>query len=126
MKSYNKHKAACDAAGAALIYDEVQCGIGRTGSIFAFEGMNAPVPDILTLAKPLGGGLPCAATLFNQRLASKITPGVHGTTFAGNATVAAAAVDSLARLAQPDLLRNVVAKGERLVSSLSKLGVRKK
>ncbi|HKC24822.1 MAG TPA: acetylornithine/succinylornithine family transaminase [Thermoanaerobaculia bacterium] len=72
-----------DATGAALVFDEIQCGLGRTGSLFAFQRVNV-LPDLLTLAKPLGGGLPLGVVLVNDRIAAAIKPGQHGTTFGGN------------------------------------------
>jgi N-acetyl-gamma-glutamyl-phosphate reductase common form len=109
-------RRVCDDVGAALIYDEVQCGLGRSGSVFGFQQLGAPAPDMLTLAKPIAGGLPAGAVLVGDRIAKHITPGAHGSTFAGNAIVMAAALDTVRRVTQPDLLRSVTAKGERLVA----------
>jgi predicted acetylornithine/succinylornithine family transaminase len=73
----------CDATGAVLVFDEIQCGLGRTGKLFAFEWAGV-VPELVTMAKPLGGGLPLGAVLVNERVASLVRPGHHGTTFGGN------------------------------------------
>ena len=75
-------RAACDEHGAALIYDEVQCGLGRTGTLWAYEDAGV-VPDILTSAKALGGGLPIGAVICGPRYADVLEPGDHGSTFAG-------------------------------------------
>jgi acetylornithine/succinyldiaminopimelate/putrescine aminotransferase len=72
-----------DRTGALLIFDEIQCGLGRTGHLFAFQ-KSGVVPDIVTLAKPLGGGLPLGAVLVGPALQGVIKPGHHGTTFGGN------------------------------------------
>ncbi|MBZ0276107.1 MAG: acetylornithine transaminase, partial [Anaerolineae bacterium] len=75
-------RALCDQYGALLIFDEVQCGMGRTGTLWAHEATGV-TPDIMTLAKPLAGGLPIGAILMTERVASAMHPGEHGTTFAG-------------------------------------------
>ena len=72
-----------DRSGAILVFDEIQCGLGRTGSMFAFQ-KSGIVPDIVTLAKPLGGGLPLGAVLTGEALEGCVKPGHHGTTFGGN------------------------------------------
>src|SRR5256714_10191752 len=91
----------------ALIFDEIQCGLGRTGYLFAYE--NAGVtPDMLTLAKPLAGGLPMGAVLVTEEIGATIQPGDHGTTFGGGTPVATAAGHRLDRLpepARPELVR---------------------
>ena len=82
---------ACDAVGAALVFDEVQTGMGRTGSLWAYEQVGV-VPDALTTAKALGGGLPIGALVTGERLEGVFAPGDHGSTFAGGPVVAAAAL----------------------------------
>ena len=82
-------RAACDAHGAALIFDEVQCGLGRTGTLWAYEHSGV-VPDALTIAKALGGGLPIGALITGERLADVFAPGDHGSTFAGGPVSCAA------------------------------------
>ena len=75
-------REACDRVGAALVFDEVQCGVGRTGSLWAYE-QTGVVPDAMTLAKGLGGGMPIGALVIGARLAGVFAPGDHGSTFAG-------------------------------------------
>ena len=113
----------CDACGAALIFDEVQCGLGRTGTLFAAE-RSGVVPDIYTLAKPLGGGLPMGAILVTDRVAAAMAPGDHATTFGGGPFVATVALDVLRTVAEPDFLADVRAKGEWLDGRLNALAAR--
>lgn len=89
-----------------LIFDEIQCGLGRTGHLFAYEGTGV-VPDILTLAKPIAGGLPMGAILLTEAVASALEPGEHGTTFGGGPFVASVAQHVLERLSDPALLAHV-------------------
>ena len=84
-------RSACDAVGAALVFDEVQTGIGRTGSLWAYE-QTGVVPDAMTLAKGLGGGLPIGALVIGPRLQDVFAPGDHGSTFAGGPVVSSAAL----------------------------------
>ena len=94
----------------ALIFDEIQCGLGRTGYLFAYENAGA-TPDMLTLAKPLAGGLPMGAVLVSEEIGATIQPGDHGTTFGGGPLVAAVASHVLDRLSDPLLLKNVRENG---------------
>jgi predicted acetylornithine/succinylornithine family transaminase len=94
----------------ALIFDEIQCGLGRTGRLFAYEHFNVE-PDILTLAKPIAGGLPMGAVLVSDAIAATIKPGDHGTTFGGGPFVASVANYVLSRLTDPALLRTVAENG---------------
>ena len=110
----------CDASGCALIFDEVQCGLGRTGTLFASEASGV-VPDMLTLAKPLGGGLPMGAILVNDAIASTLAPGDHATTFGGGPFVATVALDVLRTISDPDFLAGVRTKGEWLGARLNRL-----
>jgi acetylornithine/N-succinyldiaminopimelate aminotransferase len=87
----------CRKRGALLVADEIQCGLGRTGKLFAHQHAGI-VPDILTLAKPLGGGLPLGAVLLREELASEIKPGDHGSTFGGNPVALAASMAVIDRL----------------------------
>lgn len=105
------------AHDAVLIFDEVQCGIGRTGSLFAYE-QTGVTPDIVTLAKPLAGGLPMGATLVNERIAAAIKPGDHATTFGGGPLVSTVASAVFETIAQPDFLAEVQRKGKVLSSAL--------
>nr|AZL41242.1 mitochondrion N-acetylornithine aminotransferase [Ceanothus thyrsiflorus] len=103
-------RAACDEAGALLVFDEVQCGLGRTGYLWAHEAYGV-FPDIMTLAKPLAGGLPIGAVLVTERVASAIAHGDHGSTFAGSPLVCSAALAVLDKISKPDFLSSVSKKG---------------
>ncbi len=94
----------------ALIFDEIQCGLGRTGKLFAYEHFGVE-PDLLTLAKPLAGGLPMGAILVSSPIATTIKPGDHGTTFGGGPFLASVANYVLARLSDPELLMHVEQTG---------------
>jgi acetylornithine/N-succinyldiaminopimelate aminotransferase len=113
-------RAACDRAGAALVFDEVQCGMGRTGTLWAYEQLGV-LPDAMTLAKGLGGGMPIGALVIGPRLAGVFEPGDHGSTFAGGPVAAAAAHAALDVIDDPELLARVVARGERLAESLREI-----
>jgi acetylornithine/N-succinyldiaminopimelate aminotransferase len=113
-------RAACDEHGAALVFDEVQCGLGRTGTLWAYEHSSV-VPDALTVAKALGGGLPIGALVCGPRLADVLEPGDHGSTFAGGPVQCAAALAVLDILSDPALLASVRSTGERLAAALGEL-----
>jgi acetylornithine/N-succinyldiaminopimelate aminotransferase len=113
-------RAACDRVGAALVFDEVQTGMGRTGSLWAYE-QTGVVPDAMTVAKGLGGGLPIGALLIGPRLSGVFEPGDHGSTFAGGPVVAAAAHAALDVLSDPALLASVRELGERLAEGLREI-----
>ena len=113
-------RAACDAHGAALIYDEVQCGLGRTGTLWAYEDAGV-VPDLLTSAKALGGGLPIGALICGPRLADVFEPGDHGSTFAGGPVACNAAHAVLDVVSDPALLARVRELGARLAEGLARL-----
>ncbi|HEY2632424.1 MAG TPA: acetylornithine/succinylornithine family transaminase [Solirubrobacteraceae bacterium] len=113
-------REACDKHGAALIFDEIQCGMGRTGTLWAYE-QTAVIPDALTSAKALGGGLPIGALVTNPRLADVLQPGDHGSTFAGGPTIAAAALAALEETDDDALLENVTEQGARLAEGLAQL-----
>ena len=108
------------ARGIALIFDEVQCGLGRTGHLFAYQRHDV-VPDLLTLAKPLAGGLPMGAVLLAEHIAAAIQPGDHGTTFGGGPFVASVALHVLERLSDPELLAHVRDEGAWLGAELERL-----
>jgi len=116
-------RGLCDETRAALIFDEVQCGLGRTGTFFASE-QSGVVPDIYTLAKPLGGGLPMGAILVNDRIAAALAPGDHATTFGGGPFVANVALDVVRTIAEPEFLAAVRAKGEWFGARLRTLATR--
>ncbi|MBV8997637.1 MAG: acetylornithine/succinylornithine family transaminase [Solirubrobacterales bacterium] len=113
-------REACDRTGAALLFDEIQCGMGRTGSVWAYE-QTGVVPDAMTSAKALGGGLPIGALITGPQLADTLKPGDHGSTFAGGPLIAAAALVALEICADPALLARVRANGERLLAGLATL-----
>jgi acetylornithine/N-succinyldiaminopimelate aminotransferase len=113
-------RAACDRVGAALVFDEIQTGMGRTGTLWAYE-QTGVVPDALTTAKALGGGLPIGALVTGERLADVLQPGDHGSTFAGGPLVAAAANAAFDVLEDPALLARVRELGERLRERLREL-----
>ena len=110
----------CDSRGVAVIFDEVQCGLGRTGTLFAYE-QTGVVPDILTLAKPLAGGLPMGAVLVTSAVAAALKPGDHATTFGGGPLVAGVALDVLRTIADPEFLADVRRKGDWLGARLGRL-----
>ncbi|MDG5815437.1 aspartate aminotransferase family protein [Chitinispirillales bacterium ANBcel5] len=101
----------------ALIFDEIQCGIGRTGTLWHYEQHNV-IPDIMTVAKPLGGGLPLGATLCTEEISSAITPGDHGTTFGGNPLACALGTQILDTISDPVFLRRVKINGAWLKEKL--------
>ncbi|HEY0810810.1 MAG TPA: acetylornithine/succinylornithine family transaminase [Longimicrobiales bacterium] len=118
---YVQHlRELADANDAVLIFDEIQCGLGRTGALFAYEHFGV-APDILTLAKPLAGGLPMGAVLVTEKVAAPIKPGDHATTFGGGALVSTVAHAVVEHIAAPEFLAEVKAKGELLTTLLNEL-----
>jgi acetylornithine/N-succinyldiaminopimelate aminotransferase len=113
----------CDSKDLLLIFDEIQCGLGRTGKMFAYQNYQVE-PDILTLAKPLGGGLPLGALVAKEKVASVFKPGDHGTTFGGNPVACAAAFAFLEVLQQDDLLAECQKKGEYFREKLEALNIK--
>jgi acetylornithine/N-succinyldiaminopimelate aminotransferase len=111
---------ACDRAGAALVFDEIQTGMGRTGTLWAYE-QTGVVPDALTTAKALGGGFPIGALVTGERLADAFKAGDHGSTFAGGPVACSAALVALEICSDPALLARVRALGERLATGLARL-----
>ncbi|KAI3820563.1 hypothetical protein L1987_08111 [Smallanthus sonchifolius] len=112
-------RGACDKAGSLLVFDEVQCGLGRTGYLWAHEAYGV-TPDIMTLAKPLAGGLPIGATLVTERVNAAINFGDHGSTFAGGPLVCAAAIAVFDKISNPSFLTSVTIKGDYLKETLKK------
>ena len=110
----------CDERDALLIFDEVQCGLGRTGTLWAHQPSGV-TPDMMTLAKPLGGGLPIGAILVTQRVADALHPGDHGSTFAGNALICAVASVVVDRISRPEFLASVREKGAYLAERLRQM-----
>ena len=115
-----KLRALCDKVGALLIIDEIQAGMGRTGSLFA-HCQDSVIPDIVTLAKALGGGLPIGAMLVGPKAAETFQFGSHGSTFGGNPVMSAVALAALKKLSNPHLLASVGEKGEALKAALNRL-----
>jgi acetylornithine/N-succinyldiaminopimelate aminotransferase len=113
-------RAAANAANALLIFDEVQCGLGRSGRLFAHEHAGV-TPDVMTLAKPLAGGLPMGAVLLTEAVASPLRPGDHATTFGGGPLVASVALSTVRRVAEPAFLARVAALGDKLGAWLDAL-----
>jgi acetylornithine/N-succinyldiaminopimelate aminotransferase len=113
-------REACDAAGALLVFDEIQTGMGRTGSLWAYEQLPAR-PDVITTAKALGGGLPVGACVAAPDVSETLQPGDHGSTFAGGPVIAAAALAAFGVIDDPELLRSVRELGGRLRDALEQL-----
>lgn len=116
-------RSLCDEAGVLLIFDEVQVGLGRTGELWAHQAAEV-TPDLMTLAKPLAGGLPMGAVLLSQRVADTILPGDHATTFGGGPLVASAALAVCRRIGEPAFLVGVRDKGHLLANLLGGLSLR--
>jgi len=110
-------RAVADRHRAALIFDEIQCGLGRTGNIFAFQTFGV-TPDIVAIAKPIAAGLPLGAFLAREEFASAISPGQHGTTFGGGPLACRIALEYLAILEEEKLLESVVRVGNYLQEQL--------
>ena len=104
-------RAAADRVGAALVFDEIQSGLGRTGHLFVFQEMGV-APDLVTLAKPLGGGLPLGALLVSERIVPLVKPGHHGTTFGGNPIACRLGLETLSEIVDGGLLEGIRETGE--------------
>lgn len=114
----------CDESGTLLVLDEVQCGLGRTGNLWAHQAAGI-TPDIMTLAKPLAGGLPMGAVLVTEAVASALKPGDHGTTFGGGVLVASAALAACRKIGAEPFLAEVRRKGTLLADLLGALALRR-
>ncbi len=117
-------RTLADQHQAALIFDEIQCGLGRTGKIFAFQSFGPVpdiVPDIVTIAKPIAAGVPLGAFLSKEHFASAISPGQHGTTFGGGPLACRVGLEYLAIVEEEHLLENVVKVGSYLQQQLQEL-----
>lgn len=110
----------CNKKDMLLIFDEIQCGLGRTGKVFAYQYYKVE-PDILTLAKSLGGGLPIGALIAKEKVASSFKPGDHGTTFGGNPVACAAAIAYLKVLQEENLITKCKEKGEYFKKKIEEL-----
>jgi len=117
---WNRARALATQHGALLIADEIQCGLGRTGRCFAYQRFSSK-PDITMVAKPLAGGLPLGAILTTEPVASRVSPGMHGTTFGGGPLACAVALEFLSVIEDEKLLENVRLRGEELREGLTKL-----
>ncbi len=113
-------RALCDRHGALLVLDEIQCGMGRTGHLFACHGYEV-IPDVVTLAKALGSGFPIGAMLVGAKAAEAMQFGAHGTTFGGNPLAAAVADTALQELSSPALLANVARQSQAIRDALAAL-----
>lgn len=116
----HKARALCDQHQALLIFDEVQCGIGRTGKLFAYENF-AVLPDVICMAKGLGGGFPIGATLAKKEAAQAFAPGDHGCTFGGNPLACAVGLTVLEEILEKGVLENTIQQSKYLIDQLSKL-----
>lgn len=117
---WNRARALATQHGALLIADEIQCGLGRTGRYFAYQRFSSK-PDITVVAKPLAGGLPLGAILTTEAIASRVSPGMHGTTFGGGPLACAVALEFLSVIEEEKLLENVRLRGAELREGLTKL-----
>ncbi len=113
----------CDERGALLVFDEIQCGLGRTGRLWAHEHWGV-TPDVMTLAKGLAGGVPIGALLATDRVAGAFTPGSHGTTFGGNPLATAAGVAVMRTILDEDLVGRAAAVGAHFLEALRGLSAR--
>ena len=111
----------CDEKGAVMIFDEVQTGMGRTGKWFAYQH-NDVEPDIITLAKALGGGVAIGAMMAKEELAAKLVPGKHASTFGGNCIACAAGIAVVEAIEEDNLIENAVKMGEYAKQKLEQLG----
>jgi len=113
-------RALCDRNGSLLIFDEVQCGLGRTGVLWAHQFYGV-TPDLMTVAKPIGGGLPMGVTLMTQAVADCLAPGDHGSTFAANPVVCAVAQAVVKTISEPSFLEHVRWAGSYLNEGMADL-----
>lgn len=122
---WQRARALATEHDAALIADEIQCGLGRTGRYFAYQKFGATAkPDIVTVAKPLAGGLPLGAIIANEQFASAFVPGMHGTTFGGGPLICATALELLTVVEEANLLSNIRERSAELCAGLEKLAKR--
>ncbi|MCJ7777862.1 MAG: aminotransferase class III-fold pyridoxal phosphate-dependent enzyme, partial [Sedimentisphaerales bacterium] len=115
-----KIRELCDANGAVMILDEVQTGIGRTGKWFAYQHFDVE-PDIITMAKALGGGVAIGAMMAKKEIAASMVPGKHASTFGGNALSCAAAIAVIEAIEEENLLENAVKLGQYTKDKLEQL-----
>ena len=120
---WNRARALATQHGALLIADEIQCGLGRTGRCFAYQIFSSK-PDIVLIAKPLAAGLPLGAILATEEVSSRVSAGMHGTTFGGGPLACATALEFLRIVEDDDLLENIRARGSELREGLTKLATK--
>ncbi len=120
---WNRARELASQQRAALIADEIQCGLGRTGRAFAYQKFKS-LPDIVTIAKPLAAGLPLGAVLASEEFASALSPGMHGTTFGGGPLVCATALEVLSIIEDEKLMKNARERGVEIKKGISKLASR--
>ena len=120
---WRRARALATQHDAALIADEIQCGLGRTGRHFAYQKFSSR-PDVLAVAKPLAGGLPLGAIIANEQFASAFVPGLHGTTFGGGPLICATALEFLNVIEDADLLANIRERGAELRRGIEKLATK--
>ncbi|WP_166257842.1 aspartate aminotransferase family protein [Marinobacter salicampi] len=113
----------CDKHNALLVFDEVQCGVGRTGHLYAYE-MYGITPDILSTAKSLGGGFPIGAMLTTAKIAASLAVGTHGSTYGGNPLACAVAQKVIDTVSQPDILKGIRGRSDRLRAGMNDIGQR--
>lgn len=117
---WNRARALTSQHGALLIADEIQCGLGRTGRYFAYQKFSSK-PDLVAIAKPLAAGLPLGAILASEAVASRVSPGVHGTTFGGGPMICAVALEFLKILEKTKVLSNAAQRGAEIRAGIEKL-----
>jgi acetylornithine/N-succinyldiaminopimelate aminotransferase len=120
---WNRARELATLHGAALIADEIQCGLGRTGKAFAYQRLEG-LPDIVIVAKPLAGGLPLGAFLAREEFAASFSPGLHGSTFGGGPLTCATGLTFLETVERKHLLANVRARGAELKAGLKKMAAK--
>ncbi len=120
---WDRARSLATQHGALLIADEIQCGLGRTGRYFAYQKFSSK-PDIVLIAKPLAAGLPLGAILATEEVASRVSPGMHGTTFGGGPLACAVALEFLKIVEDEKLLENIRARGSELREGLAKLAAK--
>ncbi|MEE3122580.1 MAG: aspartate aminotransferase family protein [SAR324 cluster bacterium] len=122
QQGFLKHlRKLCDRHKALLIFDEIQCGMGRTGKLFGYQWEEGVQPDVLTMAKALGCGFPIGALLCTEEVGQAFKPGDHGTTFGGNPVVAAVARAALKKINTPQMMAHVLKQGEAIRGRLHAL-----
>ncbi len=119
-------REAADRHNAALIFDEIQCGLGRTGMLFAFQHLGGVTPDIVAIAKPLAAGIPLGAFLAREKFASALSVGKHGTTFGGGPFACRVALEYLSILEDENLLKQVRRVGDYLHAQLKAVAAKSK